>query len=40
MNVDEAPLEKLAWLRLARTESVGPVAFQHPIGRFGQEVGQ
>jgi DNA processing protein len=27
--------ERLAWLRLARTETVGPVAFQHLIGRFG-----
>jgi DNA processing protein len=26
--------ERRAWLRLARTESVGPVAFQHLIGRF------
>ena len=27
--------ERVAWLRLARTETVGPVAFQHLIGRFG-----
>jgi DNA processing protein len=27
--------ERIAWLRLARTESVGPVAFQHLIRRFG-----
>ena len=27
--------ERLAWLRLARTETVGPVAFQHLIRRFG-----
>ena len=27
--------ERLAWLRLARTESVGPVTFAHLIGRFG-----
>ena len=27
--------ERLDWLRLARTETVGPVAFQHLIGRFG-----
>ncbi|HEY1426897.1 MAG TPA: DNA-processing protein DprA [Caulobacteraceae bacterium] len=26
---------RLAWLRLARTESVGPVAFRHLIGRYG-----
>ena len=28
------PAERLAWLRLARTESVGPVAFQPLIGRY------
>jgi DNA processing protein len=28
-------VERLAWLRLARTESVGPVAFQHLVQRFG-----
>ena len=28
-------IERMAWLRLARTETVGPVAFQHLIGRFG-----
>ncbi|HZZ89261.1 MAG TPA: DNA-processing protein DprA [Caulobacteraceae bacterium] len=27
--------ERLAALRLARTESVGPVAFQHLVGRYG-----
>jgi DNA processing protein len=27
--------ERMAWLRLARTETVGPVAFQHLIRRFG-----
>jgi len=27
--------ERLAWLRLARTETVGPVAFDHLIQRFG-----
>ncbi|MFI4974694.1 MAG: DNA-processing protein DprA [Caulobacterales bacterium] len=27
--------ERLDWLRLARTEGVGPVTFQHLIGRFG-----
>jgi DNA processing protein len=27
--------ERLAWLRLARTETVGPVAFDHLITRFG-----
>ena len=27
--------ERIAWLRLSRTETVGPVAFQHLIGRFG-----
>jgi len=27
--------ERVAWLRLARAETVGPVAFQHLIGRFG-----
>ncbi len=27
--------DRLAWLRLARTETVGPVAFAHLIGRFG-----
>ena len=32
---DESFAERLAWLRLARTESVGPVAFRHLIGRYG-----
>ncbi len=27
--------ERLAWLRLARTENVGPVAFSHLLGRYG-----
>ena len=27
--------ERLAWLRLARTETVGPVAFEHLLSRFG-----
>ena len=27
--------EPLAWLRLARTETVGPVAFQHLLRRYG-----
>ena len=27
--------ERLAWLRLARTETVGPVAFQHLLRRYG-----
>jgi DNA processing protein len=27
--------ERLAWLRLARTDSVGPVTFAHLLGRFG-----
>ncbi|RYF92534.1 MAG: DNA-protecting protein DprA [Caulobacteraceae bacterium] len=27
--------ERLAWLRLARTEQVGPVAFENLLGRFG-----
>jgi len=27
--------ERLAWLRLARTETVGPVAFDHLLNRFG-----
>lgn len=30
--------ERIDWLRLARTESVGPAAFQHLIGRFGSPV--
>src|ERR1700679_1735672 len=36
VSVDAFPMiERMAWLRLARTETVGPVAFQHLIGRFG-----
>ncbi|MDB5469789.1 MAG: processing protein DprA [Caulobacter sp.] len=27
--------ERLAWLRLARTEQVGPVAFENLVGRYG-----
>ncbi|MCE3289381.1 MAG: dprA, partial [Caulobacter sp.] len=27
--------ERLAWLRLARTERVGPVAFENLLGRYG-----
>ena len=27
--------ERLAWLRLARTHNIGPVAFANLIGRFG-----
>ncbi|MBN9319074.1 MAG: DNA protecting protein DprA [Caulobacterales bacterium 68-7] len=30
-----SPSERLAWLRLARSETVGPVAFQHLLQRFG-----
>jgi DNA processing protein len=29
------PAERLAWLRLARAETVGPVAFRHLIQRYG-----
>jgi len=28
-------LERLAWLRLARTENVGPVTFEQLVGRYG-----
>lgn len=28
-------IQRLAWLRLARTETVGPVAFEHLVARFG-----
>lgn len=28
-------IQRLAWLRLARTETVGPVAFDHLLARFG-----
>ena len=31
--------ERRAWLRLARTETVGPVAFDHLINRFGTAEG-
>lgn len=27
--------ERIAWLRLARTPNVGPVAFDHLLSRFG-----
>ena len=30
-----SPGERLAWLRLARAETVGPVAFRHLIQRYG-----
>ena len=30
--------ERLAWLRLARTEQVGPVAFENLLGRYGSAV--
>ena len=30
-----SPVERLAWLRLARAETVGPVAFRHLVQRFG-----
>jgi len=36
--VTGAPLgerERIAWLRLARAEAVGPVTFAHLIGRYG-----
>jgi DNA processing protein len=29
------PSERLAWLRLARAETVGPVAFRHLVQRYG-----
>jgi DNA processing protein len=35
VSADFLPAERLAWLRLARAETVGPVAFQHLLGRFG-----
>ena len=28
-------IQRFAWLRLARTETVGPVAFEHLIARYG-----
>ena len=28
-------IQRLAWLRLARTETVGPVAFDHLLTRYG-----
>ena len=39
MTVDDFPFaERFASLRLARTESVGPVAFQHLVRRYGSAV--
>ncbi|MEJ0064176.1 MAG: DNA-processing protein DprA [Caulobacteraceae bacterium] len=36
MSAEDFPFaERFACLRLARTESVGPVAFQHLVGRYG-----
>src|SRR5438105_2093002 len=29
-----SPAERLAWLRLARTESIGPATFAHLLSRF------
>ena len=29
------PAQRLAWLRLARADNVGPVTFRHLIGRYG-----
>lgn len=34
-GADLSMSDRVAWLRLARTETVGPVAFQHLIGRYG-----
>lgn len=28
-------IQRFAWLRLARTETVGPVAFDHLLTRYG-----
>jgi DNA processing protein len=28
-------IQRFAWLRLARTETVGPVAFEHLLARYG-----
>ena len=33
MSLSDA--QRRDWLRLARSENVGPVTFQHLIGRFG-----
>jgi len=30
-----SPAEKTAWIRLARTENVGPITFRHLLSRFG-----
>lgn len=30
-----APTERLAWLRLARSDNVGPVTFHQLVARFG-----
>ena len=35
MSAASDPAERLAWLRLARAETVGPVAFRHLIQRYG-----
>jgi DNA processing protein len=35
MSAAVGPAERLAWLRLARAETVGPVAFRHLIQRHG-----
>ncbi len=33
-----SPAERLAWLRLARAETVGPVAFRHLVQRHGSAI--
>ena len=35
MSTGLSAAERVAWLRLARTETVGPVAFGHLIRRYG-----
>ncbi len=35
MSRDLTPAERIAWLRLARTDNVGPVTFAQLIARFG-----
>ena len=35
MSRELTPAERIAWLRLARTDNVGPVTFAQLIGRFG-----
>ena len=32
---DLTPVERLDWLRLIRSENVGPVTFRHLLRRFG-----